>query len=76
MGQEEKQLHTWVAWSYYNEEVTRADIAEKLGIPRVRVNRLCLQVDFIENLGAGQLLYSHIGEENFAIAVIFDTGRA
>lgn len=40
MVYEEKQLQTRVAWSYYNEEMTQADIAEKLGIPRARVNRI------------------------------------
>ena len=35
-----KQLVAKVAWMYYQEDQTQADIAEKLGLSRVTINRL------------------------------------
>lgn len=36
----EEQLQTRAAWLYYNEELTQAEIAHKLGLTRARVNRM------------------------------------
>lgn len=40
MIDEEKHLQTRVAWRYYNEGMTQADIADQLGITRARVNKI------------------------------------
>jgi DNA-binding transcriptional regulator LsrR (DeoR family) len=36
----ENQLISRVAWLYYHEELTQADIGERLGLTRLKVNRL------------------------------------
>lgn len=40
MSSEETKLHTRVAWSYYNEGKTQAQIAAKQGVTRAKVNRI------------------------------------
>lgn len=40
MLDDDKQIQTRVAWSYYNENLTQAKIAQKMGITRARVNRI------------------------------------
>lgn len=36
----DEELMTRVAWAYYNEELTQAEIASRLGLTRARVNRM------------------------------------
>lgn len=36
----EEQLFARVAWAYYNDEMTQAEIARKMGLTRARVNRI------------------------------------
>ena len=40
MSEEEEQLRVRVAWLYFMESLTQADIATRLGITRLRANRL------------------------------------
>jgi DNA-binding transcriptional regulator LsrR (DeoR family) len=40
MPSDEKQLQTRIAWSYYNESLTQAEIAAKHGLTRARVNKI------------------------------------
>src|SRR5436309_15251831 len=40
MADEDEQLRVRVAWLYFMEGLTQADIAAKLGITRLRANRL------------------------------------
>lgn len=40
---EERELGARVAWAYYNEGLTQAEVARRVGITRVRVNRLLQQ---------------------------------
>src|SRR5829696_8120650 len=40
MSEEDEQLRVRVAWLYFMEGLTQADIAGKLGITRLRANRL------------------------------------
>src|SRR5712675_411912 len=40
MSEEDEQLRVRVAWLYFMEGLTQADIAAKLGITRLRANRL------------------------------------
>ena len=35
-----EQLHTRVAWLYYLENFTQAEIGERLGLTRARVNKM------------------------------------
>jgi len=35
-----EELYARVAWAYYNEELTQADIAKRMGMTRARVNRI------------------------------------
>lgn len=36
----DEQLHARIAWLYHMEEMTQAEIAERLGLTRLRVNRM------------------------------------
>jgi len=38
--QDEEQIVSRVAWLYYHEDLTQAEIGERLGLTRLRVNRL------------------------------------
>ena len=40
MSDDDEQLRVRVAWLYFMEGLTQADIATKLGITRLRANRL------------------------------------
>jgi DNA-binding transcriptional regulator LsrR (DeoR family) len=40
MSSEETRLQTRVAWSYYNEGKTQAEIAQKHGVTRAKVNKI------------------------------------
>ena len=40
MADDDEQLRVRVAWLYFMEGLTQADIAAKLGITRLRANRL------------------------------------
>src|SRR5919106_517869 len=40
MSEDDEQLRVRVAWLYFMEGLTQADIAGKLGITRLRANRL------------------------------------
>lgn len=40
MSQTEEQLNVRVAWLYFMEGLTQSDIAERLGLTRLRVNRM------------------------------------
>ncbi len=40
MSDDDEQLRVRVAWLYFMEGLTQADIAGKLGITRLRANRL------------------------------------
>lgn len=37
---ESLELHARIAWAYYNEDMTQAEIAKRLGMARARVNRI------------------------------------
>mgnify|MGYP001555035702 CR=1 FL=1 len=43
MEDSEKALHTKVAWAYYHESFTQAEIADKYGLTRIKVNRILQQ---------------------------------
>ena len=40
MSEDDEQLRVRVAWLYFMEGLTQADIATRLGITRLRANRL------------------------------------
>lgn len=40
MSENREELYARVAWAYYNEELTQADIAKRMGMTRARVNRI------------------------------------
>lgn len=40
MSQDDEQIQVRVAWLYFMEQMTQGDIAERLGITRLRVNRM------------------------------------
>ncbi len=37
---QDEELYARVAWAYYNEELTQAEIAERMGMTRARINRI------------------------------------
>ncbi|MCB8819906.1 sugar-binding transcriptional regulator [Microvirga rosea] len=43
MNQSDEQIEARVAWLYFMEGLTQADIAEKLGMTRLRVNRMLVE---------------------------------
>ncbi|MBZ6077881.1 sugar-binding transcriptional regulator [Microvirga puerhi] len=43
MTQSDEQIEARVAWLYFMEGLTQADIAEKLGMTRLRVNRMLVE---------------------------------
>lgn len=40
MNTQDEQLHVRVAWLYHMEDLTQAEIADRLGLTRLRVNRI------------------------------------
>lgn len=51
MAEKQSDLYARVAWAYYNEDLTQADIAARMGMTRARVNRIlqeCREIGLVQ----------------------------